>query len=102
MAAANAVLSRSLGTDPAWARTLPLPLEAAGLVDCDAVGTAPPVRGGSAVARWLRDTYRLVDDHVLADGRLSRADLDEAYAAYDDPSFVDYTWLTVAAWGRRR
>jgi SAM-dependent methyltransferase len=101
MAAANEVLRRDLGTDPGWARTLPRPLEAAGLVDCAALGTAPAVRGGSPVARWLRDTYRLVDHLVLAGGDLNRADLDAAAAAYADPSFVDYTWLTVAAWGRR-
>ncbi|MFG2039766.1 class I SAM-dependent methyltransferase [Dactylosporangium sp. NPDC048998] len=101
MAAANAVLARRLGTDPAWARSLPLPLEAAGLAGCTAHAEAPPVRGGSPLARWLRDTLRLVDDAVLADGDLTRADLDRAAATYDDPSFIDYTWLTVAAWGRR-
>jgi len=101
MAAANAVLARDLGTDPGWARCLPLPLEAAGLRGCAAHAEAPPIRGGRPLARWLRDTFRLVDDAVVAAGALGRDELDRAAAAYDDPSFVDYTWMTVAAWGTR-
>lgn len=101
MTAANDVLSRRLGTHTSWARTLPLPLEAAGLSHCAAEGTALPVRGGSPLGRWLRDTYRLADAPAVAAGVITRAELDLAYACYDDPSFVDYTWLTVAAWGQR-
>jgi 2-polyprenyl-3-methyl-5-hydroxy-6-metoxy-1,4-benzoquinol methylase len=101
MAASNAVLAQSLGTHSSWARTLPLPLEAAGLLDCVAEGTVVPVRGGSPLARWLRASYQLVDERVIAAGVMTRTELDEAYLSYDDPSFVDYTWFTVAAWGRR-
>lgn len=101
MVASNAALTQSLGTHPGWARTLPLPLEAAGLSGCVAEGTALPVRGGSPMARWLRSSYQLVDDRVVATGALTERELAAAYAAYDDPTFVDYTWLTIAAWGRR-
>jgi 2-polyprenyl-3-methyl-5-hydroxy-6-metoxy-1,4-benzoquinol methylase len=101
MEAANFVLAQSLGTHSGWARTLPLPLEAAGLIDCAVEGTALPVRGGTPMATWLSATYQLVDDPAIAAGVITRAELDAAHAAYADPSFVDYTWLSVAAWGRR-
>ncbi|WP_067521249.1 bifunctional 2-polyprenyl-6-hydroxyphenol methylase/3-demethylubiquinol 3-O-methyltransferase UbiG [Alloactinosynnema sp. L-07] len=101
MAAGNAVLAGQLGTHTSWARTMPLPLSAAGLSDCAAVGQAVAVRGGGPMARWLKETYSLVDDRVVAAGLMSRDGLDQAYAAMADPSFVDYTWLTVAATGRR-
>jgi SAM-dependent methyltransferase len=101
MAASNAALAARLGTDPAWARTLPLPLEAAGLADCGTEGVVHQVRGRSPMAHWLRAAYRLADEATIAAGTLSRADLELAYACYDDESFVDYTWLTIAAWGHR-
>lgn len=101
MRASNSALAESLGTDCRWARTLPLPLETAGLVNCTAEATALPVRGGSPMARWLRASFRLADNLVLATGRSTPEELELAYAAYDDPDFVDYTWLSVAAWGQR-
>jgi SAM-dependent methyltransferase len=101
MTAGNAVLAGQLGTHTSWARTMPLPLRAAGLTDCTALGQAIAVCGGGPMARWLKETYALVDDRVVAAGLLSRDDIDAADATFADPSFVDYTWLTVAATGRR-
>lgn len=100
MTASNAALAARLGTDSVWARSLPLPLEAAGLVECNTAGVVHQVRGGSPLAHWLRASYRLADAATIAAGAVSRADLDLAYASYDDESYVDYTWLTIAAWGR--
>lgn len=73
----------------------------AGKMDRTAIGQAIPALGRGPMSRWLADTYRLVDEATLAGGTVSGAELDEAYAAYADPSFVDYTWLTVAAAGRK-
>ncbi|TCO52867.1 methyltransferase domain-containing protein [Actinocrispum wychmicini] len=101
MEAGNAALATNLGTDNSWARTLPGPLWAAGLTGCAAEATAPPVIGGSPMATWLRASYQLLGDKILDTGLLGRDDLDAAYASYSDPSFVDYTWLTVSAWGRK-
>jgi SAM-dependent methyltransferase len=92
---------RSVGTDAAWARTLPVPLEEAGLVDCVAEGTVIPARGGSAFARWMIETHRLIERPAVSGGSITEAELAHAYAAYADPDFVDYTWLTVRAIGRR-
>lgn len=95
------VLAETVGTAPLWARSLPLPLEQAGLVDCSAEGHAIAIRGGSPMARWMSATLRLVETTALDRGMVTADDLAEAHAAYRDPSFVDYTWLTVRARGRK-
>lgn len=101
LAAMAGHLSSSVGTDPTWARTLPLPLEAAGLVDCTAEGHVIPARGGSAFARWMIETHRLVEQDAVASGTITAEEVAHAYAAYADPAFVDYTWLTIRAIGHR-
>ena len=100
LAALARLMSSSVGTDPDWARRLPLPLEAAGLVDCAAEGHVVPARGGSPMARWLAATHRLIEAPALARGEVGEAELAAAYAAYANPDFVDYTWLTIGALGR--
>ena len=95
------VLSASVGTDPLWARTLPVPLERAGLVDCHAEGHAVAVRGGSPMGRWMAATHRMIEETAVASGAVTDAEFAVAYAAYENPSFVDYTWLSVSAYGRR-
>lgn len=95
------VLGTTVGTDARWARTLPLPLERAGLVDCHAEGHVVAIRGGSIMARWMSATLRLIEKTALEQGALTERDLGEAHAAYQDPGFVDFTWLSVSAAGRR-
>ncbi len=95
------VMAERVGTAPEWARTLPVPLEEAGLTDCAAEGMIMPARGGGPLAHWLKCTTKLVEEHAVATGMITRDELAEAYANYDQPSFVDYTWMTVAARGRR-
>jgi SAM-dependent methyltransferase len=95
------VLGATVGTDGLWTRTLPLPLERAGLVDCHAEGHTVAIRGGSPMARWMAATLRLIERTALEKGTLTERDLADTYAAYEDPSFVDYTWLEISASGRR-
>ncbi len=101
MEALNRVLSESIGTGTTWARTLPFPLVAAGLADVAAEGQTLPATGGSALARWLVATHKTIVKPAVASGVITQEELDEAFAAYESPDFVDYTWITVAAWGRR-
>jgi SAM-dependent methyltransferase len=101
LAGLRTLMSASVGTDPDWARRLPLPLEAAGLVDCTAEAKVVPARGGSPMARWLAATHRLIEEPAVASGAVTTEVLHAAYAAYADPSFVDHTWLTVGALGHR-
>ncbi|MBB4685872.1 class I SAM-dependent methyltransferase [Amycolatopsis jiangsuensis] len=101
MAVLARVMTERVGTAPEWARTFPVPLEEAGLTDCTAEGVIQPARGGQPLASWLKHTTKLVEQHALTTGLITREVLDEAYATYDSPSFVDYAWMTVAARGRR-
>lgn len=101
LTALGTMMSTTVGTDPEWARRLPLPLEQAGLVDCVAEAHVVPARGGSPMARWLAATHRLVETPALTKGMVTENELAAAYAAYANPEFVDYTWLTVSALGRR-
>ncbi|GAB3496643.1 class I SAM-dependent methyltransferase [Amycolatopsis cihanbeyliensis] len=95
------VMSDRVGTHTTWARQLPLPLERVGLLDCDTEGQMLPARGGSPLASWLKSTTKLVESHALETGLITRHELDEAYVLYESPDFLDYSWLTIAAWGRR-
>ncbi|MGH3763017.1 class I SAM-dependent methyltransferase [Actinophytocola sp.] len=95
------LMARLVGTDPVWARRLPVALEEAGLTDCDAEGHVVPARGGSPMARWLVATHRVIEEPALASGAVTADELAAAYAAYANPSFVDHTWLTIGALGRR-
>lgn len=99
--ALGSVLAKSIGTHPTWARTLPQPLRGAGLEDCRAEGLVLPAEGGSAFARWMAATVKLAETPALDTGLVTREEFDEAYAKYESPDFVDYTWMTIAAWGRR-
>jgi SAM-dependent methyltransferase len=91
----------ALGTAITFGRSLPLPLIAAGLQDCDAEGNAPPILGGSAMAAWVQATVHLGAVKAVEDGRISQDEVDEAYAILTDPSHVDYSWLGISAWGRK-
>lgn len=101
LTALSTQMARSVGTDPVWARTLPVPLEDTGLVECTAEGHIIPIRGGGALARWMTATHQLIDEPAVASGAITQAELTEAYATYENPAFVDYTWMSVGAFGRR-
>jgi len=95
------VLASTVGTDVTWARTLPLPLEDAGLVEVDAAVSSQVLRGGNALAAVFLATVRATTPALLPSGLVSRSDLDEFADLLGDPSFVDHTLTLVAAWGRR-
>lgn len=100
MTAAVGVLSDRIGTESTWPRVLPAPLIAAGLIECGAEAAAPPVHGGTPMASWIRATMQLAHDELVAAGKFTAEELAESYTSYSDPTYVDYTWLTMTAWGR--
>jgi SAM-dependent methyltransferase len=91
---------KMLGTDITWARGYPLPLIAAGLQECGAEGSAPPILGGSPMAAWVQATLELGAEPAISAGLITRDEIDEAYAHFADPSYVEYLWFSVAAWGQ--
>jgi 2-polyprenyl-3-methyl-5-hydroxy-6-metoxy-1,4-benzoquinol methylase len=94
------MLASKVGTDLTWARTLPLPLERAGLTDTWAEVSAPVIRGGSSYAALLDATARAARP-LLAAGGITSDELSELGDLCFDPTFVDCSVVVVAAGGRR-
>ena len=100
--ARSRLLAGRIGADlTTWARSLPAPLVAAGLVDVHAQGSLRPCRGATESSDFDRLTLLRLSDDLVSSGLLARADIDAALELYDDPTFVDYSTAVIAAWGRR-
>jgi hypothetical protein len=77
-------------------------LTSVGLVDVEAEGRCPIVRGGSPLAaHFLRLTLEKLREPVLSDGSITEAEFADAVAALDDPAVTVVAPMTVAAWGWR-
>jgi SAM-dependent methyltransferase len=100
-AARAQLLAEKIGTDLAWATTLPAPLVSAGLADIELQGSLRPCRGATESADFDRLTLLSMADDLVGSGLLSRTEVDEALELYENPAFVDYSAGVVAAWGRR-
>ncbi|HEX7188400.1 MAG TPA: hypothetical protein VF423_09255 [Actinomycetes bacterium] len=95
------LLAEKIGTDLAWAATLPAPLASAGLADIELQGSLRPCRGATESADFDRLTLLSMADDLVGSGLLSRTEVDEALELYENPAFVDYSAGVIAAWGRR-
>lgn len=106
------------GEDPAWrrlwasvtgysgfdvdcGRSLPRKFSDAGLVDVDAVGWAPLIRPGTALAMWNRMSFNAFGPAAISGGVLAQADFDAAAARLDQPDFLEFGVLWVSCSGRR-
>jgi hypothetical protein len=85
-----------------YGRRLPDDLTAIGLVDVEAEGRCPIVRGGSPpAAHFLRFTLEKLRAPLLADQAVTETEFAEAVAALEDPAVTLVMQMTVAAWGWR-
>jgi SAM-dependent methyltransferase len=77
-------------------------LTAVGLINVEAEGRCPIVRGGSPpAADFLRLTLEKLRVPLLEAGTVTEAEFDEAVAALENPSVTVVMPMTVAAWGWR-
>ena len=77
-------------------------LSGVGLVDVEAEGRCPLVRGGTPpAAHFLRLTIEKFKSPLLAANTVTEAEFTEAVDALEDPSVTVVMPMTVAAWGRR-
>jgi SAM-dependent methyltransferase len=77
-------------------------LTAVGLVNVEAEGRCPVVRGGSPpAAHFLRLTLEKLRVALLDDGTVTEAEFAEAVAALEDPAVTVVMPMTVAGWGWR-
>jgi SAM-dependent methyltransferase len=96
-----AFMERISDLDLSWGRELPPRLEAAGLVEVTAQVRCPTVRAGTATAALHRMSYELMRGPAVAAGVLTDEEFDAALRNYDDPAFIDYSPMMIAAAGRR-
>lgn len=92
---------RSRGYDMALGRRLYHNVCTAGLVDVQAEGHVAMDIGGTPAARFWRVTLEQQQDHLLAAGLLTQAELEEYRTLLESP---EYRWLSpiaMSVWGRR-
>lgn len=89
------------GWDPGYGARMPAQVEALDLADFEVEVVAHYVRGGSAFARMIADTFLRFEQRMDALGA-SGDDLADAQRILRDPSVTFRTPTMVSAWGRRR
>jgi SAM-dependent methyltransferase len=94
-------LFRSQGSDPRWARRLPLLFGRAGLVDIGMTVKVDVFGGGGVTDEFWRSSFAQVMPFLLKKGLVDESVYAEAQALLDDPDFRDTLWAYVRVWGRR-
>lgn len=89
------------GADFTSARNLLATLQAAGLEEVTAEGSAYMMRGGHPTSVLAKYTLQRLRSQILAHGTVNEADYDAATALFDDRDFSTHSHLMIAAWGRR-
>ncbi|MFJ4658883.1 class I SAM-dependent methyltransferase [Nocardia sp. NPDC088792] len=94
-------LSRTVGTDLQWARTLPQALSALGFTDLMLAPATLVIGAGGPVDRFWRATLTQLAELRTRTGHHDAADLMALAARLDDPSFVELSYTIIAIAGRR-
>ena len=89
------------GGNTTYPRTLPRPLEAAGLADVGASGHVVIYHGGSAEAATAQANLDQVGLSLVGAGLVTAAELETAQRLLRDPAFIGNNALMITAWGRR-
>lgn len=87
--------------DLRYGRTLPVHMEQLDLIDVanEAVALVGP--GDSPMSQLMIQSFRPMDDAMVANGVVGKSDASDAQRAFEDPSFLYRGGLIVAAWGRK-
>ena len=89
------------GTDYAWTRTFPEPLQRHGYRDVGLAARQLPVQGGTPTAKFWSLTLETLRERIVDARVLTDAELDDAQSLLADPEFWDLGPCWVAAWGNR-
>ncbi|MFE0188103.1 class I SAM-dependent methyltransferase [Streptomyces sp. NPDC058989] len=93
-------VEKRIGTDCTWARNLPAPLRAAGLIDVGTEVSADCVGPGPMGRFWQLSAEQLAAD-LQHSFEIPSTELDRFLAEIRGGTFIDLCLATVAAWGRR-
>ncbi|HET9534314.1 MAG: methyltransferase [Mesorhizobium sp.] len=96
-----AVLAAKHRFDPFYGRRVSGDLADAGLADVECEGRTTMWRGGEAGGRIWRLTLTQLREPIIAAGRMTAAEVDEAIALCDDPRLSALSPIVMGAWGRR-
>jgi hypothetical protein len=88
--------------DLRYGRTLPVHMEALGLTDVGNEAVALVGPGNSPMSQLMIQSFRPMDDAMVANGFVAPSDASDARRAFEDPSFLYRGGLIVAVWGRKR
>jgi len=95
-------LEETTPVDCEYGRRSSRDLAAVGLINVEAEGRCPIVRGGDPLAaHFLRLTIEKLRDPILSAGHVTEAELKETVAVLQDPAITIVAPMTVAAWGWR-
>ncbi|WP_261560669.1 class I SAM-dependent methyltransferase [Frankia tisae] len=100
MRSIDEVLAKTIGTDSAWARGFPAPLQRRDLVDVGVSVHLPTTGGAGASAQCWALTLTRLRPHIRELGLADDDTLDDALDCLADPAFFDLSFATAVAWGR--
>jgi SAM-dependent methyltransferase len=89
------------GSDPRWARRLPIVFSRAGLVDLGMTVTLDTLGGGGVTDAFWKSSFAQVKPFLIERGLVSEAVYADAHALVDDAHFRDTLWAYIRTWGRR-
>ncbi|CAL9344157.1 tRNA 5-carboxymethoxyuridine methyltransferase [Streptomyces sp. enrichment culture] len=93
-------LEQSVGSDTAWARSLPVPLRRAGLTEVGMDARFQQIHGDDAESQWWRLSLEQSRVGMVAAGLVEEADFEAAYREMSQPDFHDLSLAVLTAWGR--
>jgi SAM-dependent methyltransferase len=87
--------------DLRYGRTLPVRIEELNLIDVGNEATALVGRGRSPMSQLMTQSFKPIDDAMVANGVVEQSDAADAQRAFEDPAFLYRAGLVVAVWGRK-
>ena len=87
--------------DLRYGRTLPVHMEQLDLIDVGNEAVALVGPGDSPMSQLMIQSFRPMDDAMVANGVVGKSDASDAQRAFEDPLFLYRGGLIVAVWGRK-
>ena len=87
--------------DLRYGRTVPIHMGQLDLIDMGNEGVALVGPGDSPMSQLMVQSFRPMDDAMVANGVVGQSEASDAQRAFEDPAFLYRGGLIVAAWGRK-
>ncbi|MEV6924612.1 methyltransferase domain-containing protein [Dactylosporangium sp. NPDC051485] len=101
MHAIESTLAATIGTDTAWPRAFPAPLQQHGLAQVSASVHIPATGGRNASAQCWSHTLTQLRPRIADHAPEALPAVDETLRLLDDPDFFDFAFATAICWGRK-